>query len=99
MRFFEFKALAEKESGKKLKALCSDNGGEYVSQQFKDFCAAEGIKWELTTPHNPQQNGVAKRKNRSIVGATRVMLHHQSLPLHLWVEACNTTVYLQNKSP
>ena len=94
MRFCEFKALAEKESGKKIKALRSDNGGEYVSQQFKDLCAAEGIKRELTTPHNPQQNGVAERKNISIMGATRAMLHDQILPLNLWVEACNTTVYL-----
>ena len=42
--FCEFKALVEKESGKKIKALRSDNDGEYVSQEFKDFCAAEGIK-------------------------------------------------------
>ena len=54
LRFCEFKALAEKEAGKKVKALCTDNGGEYVSQQFKDFCVAEGIRQELTTPHNPQ---------------------------------------------
>eukprot|EP00253_Pinus_taeda_P018321 PITA_18321 len=68
LRFCEFKAMAEKESGKEIKASHSDNGGEYVSQQFKDFYAAEGIKQELMAPHNPQQNGVAKRKNRSIVG-------------------------------
>ena len=68
LRFCEFKALAEKESGKKIKALCSDFGGEYVSQQFKEFCATKGIKQELTAPHNPQQNEVAERKNRSIVG-------------------------------
>ena len=53
----------------------------------------------MTAPHNPQQNGVAKRKNRSIVGATRAMFHDQGLPLHLWVEACNATVYVQNFSP
>ena len=53
-KFCEFKDLVEKESGKKIKALRSDNGGEYVSQEFKDFCAAEGIKRELTTLHNPQ---------------------------------------------
>ena len=93
-KFCEFKALVEKESGKKNKALRSDNGGEYVSQEFKDFYAAEGIKQELTTPHNPQQNGVAERKNKTIVGATQEMLHDQGLPLHLWAKACNTTVYL-----
>ena len=45
-----------------------------------------------------QQNGVAKRKNRSIVGAAKAMLHDQGFPLFLWAEACNTTVYLQNRS-
>lgn len=80
-------------------ALRSDNSGEYVSQEFKDFCAVEGIKRELTTPHNPQQNGVAERKNRMIVGAAWAMLHDQGLPLHLWTEASNTSVYLQNRSP
>ena len=53
-KFCEFKALVEKESGKKIKALRSDNDGEYVSQEFKDFCAVEGTKRELTEPHNPQ---------------------------------------------
>jgi len=51
------------------------------------------------TPHKPQQNGVAERKNWSIVGTLRVMLHGQGLPLHLWDEACNTMVYVQNCSP
>eukprot|EP00253_Pinus_taeda_P027856 PITA_27856 len=87
LKFCEFKYLAKKGSGMKLKALQSDDDVEYVSQQFKDFCASKGIKWELTTTHNPQQNGVVKWKNRSIVGAARAMLHDQGLPLHLWVEA------------
>ena len=81
--FCEFKALVEKESGKKIKALRSDNGGEYVSQEFKDFYVAEGIKRELMAPHNPQQNGMVNRKNKTIVGVARVMLHDQGLPLHL----------------
>jgi hypothetical protein len=64
-----------------------------------DFCAGEGIRRELTVPYNPQQNGVVERKNRAIVGAARAMLHDQGLPLFLWVEACYTAVYLQNRSP
>ena len=90
----EFKALVEKESGKEIKSLRSDNSQEYVSQEFKDFCAAEGIKRELTAPHNPQQTGVAERKNITIVGVAREMLHDQGLPLHLCAEACHTSVYL-----
>jgi hypothetical protein len=53
----------------------------------------------MTVPYNPQQNGVAERKNRAITGAARSMLHDQSLPLYLWAEACATAVYLQNRSP
>ena len=53
LTFCEFKALAEQESGKKIKSLHRDNGGEHVSEQFKDFCVVEGIKRELTVPNNP----------------------------------------------
>eukprot|EP00253_Pinus_taeda_P020979 PITA_20979 len=54
---------------------------------------------ELIAPHNPQQNGVAKQKNRTIMGAARTKLHDQGLSLHLWAEACNTVVYVQNRCP
>ena len=89
----------EKELGKQVKALRSDNGGEYISNEFKDFCSKEGIRRELIVHHNPQQNGVAERKNRMIVGAAWAMLHDQGLPLHLWLVACNTAVYVQNRCP
>jgi hypothetical protein len=98
-RFQEFRALVENQTGKKIKVLRSDNGGEYSSRQFVDFCAQKGIRREMTVPYNPQQNGVAERKNRAITGAARSMLHDQSLPLYLWAEACATAVYLQNRSP
>ena len=63
-----------------MKALRSKNGGELIFGEFKDFCSAEGIRKELIAPHNPQQNGVAERKNRTIVGAAWAMLHDQGLP-------------------
>jgi transposase InsO family protein len=98
-KFQEFKALVENLSERKIKVLRSDNGGEYTSNEIKDFCREAGIKRELTTPYNPQQNGVAERKNRSIVEATQAMIHDQSLPMHLWAKASSTTVYVQNRSP
>jgi hypothetical protein len=58
-----------------------------------------GIKRELTVSYNPQQNGVTERKHRAIVGATKAMLYDQDLPGFLWAEACNTAVYIQNRSP
>ena len=64
----------------------SDNGCEFVLNEFKNFYANEGIRQELTTLHNPQQNGVVKRNNHSTVGAVREMSHDQVLPLHLWVD-------------
>ena len=69
-KFCEFKALVEKDSRKQVKALRSDNGGEYISNKFKEFCSREGIRRELIAPHNPQQNGVTERKNKTIMGAT-----------------------------
>jgi len=53
-KFCEFKAFVDKESGKKVKSLRSDKGGEYVPNEFKNFCVAIGIKRELTAPHNPK---------------------------------------------
>ena len=53
----------------------------------------------MITSHNPQKNGVTERKNRMIVGAAREMLHDHGLPMHLWAEACNTTVFVQNHCP
>jgi myosin-crossreactive antigen len=52
-KLYEFKALVEKDSGKQVKALRSDNGGEYISNEFKDFCSKEEIRRELIVPHNP----------------------------------------------
>jgi hypothetical protein len=52
-KFVEFKALVEKETGKKVKALRSDNGGEYVSNEFKNLCAKEGIRWRVDNTPQP----------------------------------------------
>ena len=57
-KFQEFKALVENLSGRKIKVLRSNNGGKYTSNEFKEFCREAGIKRELTTPYNPQQEHV-----------------------------------------
>ena len=82
-----------------MKALRSDNGGEYISNEFKYFCNKEGIQRELIARHKPQQNGVAERKNRSIVETVKAMIHDQHLPMFLWEEASMTVMYVQNKIP
>ena len=91
--------MVENISERKIKTLRSDNGGEYTSNEFGNFCKDVGIKRELTTPYNPQQNGVAERKNQTIMEAMKTMIHDQGLPMHLWAEAARTTVCVWNKYP
>jgi transposase InsO family protein len=75
VRFQEFISQVENLTGRKIKVLRSDNGGEYTSMDFNDFCIEVGIKREYTIPYNPQQNGVVERKNKSIVKETKLMIH------------------------
>jgi transposase InsO family protein len=96
-KFKEFKALIENLSEKRIKILRSDNGGEYTSKAFVNFCKDVGIKRELTNPYNPQQNGVAKRKNKTILEAVKIMIHDQDFPMCLWAEAAMVAVYVQNR--
>jgi hypothetical protein len=97
--FQEFKAQVENLTGRRIKVLRSDNGGEYTSKDFNNFCIEAGIKREFTVPYNPQQNGVTERKNKTIIEATKAMIHDHSLPMTLSAEACMTAVYVQNRSP
>jgi hypothetical protein len=98
-RFQEFIAQVENLIRRKIKVLRSSNGGEYTSRDFSDLCIEARIKREYTSPYNPQQNGVVERKNRSIVEATKVMIHDQNLPMILWAKESMTAVYVQNMSP
>ena len=77
--FQKFLNFVENMSGKKLKCLRTDNGGEYVSHEFKNFWEMCGIKRELTAPGNPTQNGVAKRMNRMINERVLSMLSNVGL--------------------
>ena len=58
--------MVENQSGRKLKVLRSDNGGEYVKFEFIQYFADAGIHIKHSIPYTQQQNGVAKRKNRSL---------------------------------
>ena len=98
-KFKEFKALIENHTKKKIKTFRSDNGGEFTSNEFKALCKDSRIKRELSTPYNPQQNGIVERKNRTIMEAARAMLQDQDLPMHIWAEATRTSVYVQNRTP
>ena len=72
-KFLHFKAMVEKQSGEKLKKLRSENGGEYKSENFQNYCKNEGILQEFTAAYSPNQNGVAERLNRTILDKARSM--------------------------
>eukprot|EP00253_Pinus_taeda_P033040 PITA_33040 len=97
--FRHFKALIENQCKKKIKTSRTDNGIEYKSNEFQYYCREAGIKREATTPYTLEQNGVAERKNCSIVEAICAMLNDQGFLKFLWVEAANTAVYVQNRCP
>ena len=96
-KFLEWKKAVEKSSGKELKTLRTDNGGEYTSRKFEEYLKKEGIRHELTIPKTPEQNGVAERSNRTLVEMARSMLCGMSRKF--WAEAISTAVYLRNRSP
>lgn len=97
--FQKFHAMVERETERKLKCLRSDNGGEYTSAEFKNYCSQHGIRHEKTVPRTPQHNGVAERMNRTIVEKVRCMLKMSNLPKTFWGEAVNCAVYLINRAP
>ena len=97
--FKKFKAFEENQSGKKRKALCTDRGGEFLSNEFIVFCDENGIHKQLTAPYTPKQNGVAERKNRIMVEMARRLLKAQGLPNYIWTEAVAMAVNHQNISP
>jgi len=96
--FKEFKGLVEKKTRNKIKIFKYKNGGEYISKEIIDFCKKEGIKKETIVSYTPKQNGMEKRKNKSIIEFARAMLHDQKFRKLLWGEA-NDSVYVQNRVP
>jgi len=97
--FKKFRAFAERQSGCKLKALRSDNGGEYTSNEFNKYCKDMGIDHKLTVSYSPEQNGVSERKNRTVVEMARCLLLEKKLPQSFWAEAVHTSLYLLNRLP
>jgi hypothetical protein len=97
-KFKVFKSLTENQTGKRLKAVRSDRGGDFSSGNFKELCDKHGIKREYTIPRTPQQNGVVERQNRSVHQMTRSMMNERNIPQTYWVEEIHTVVHILNKA-
>ena len=97
--FKTYKAYVENQCQSKINTIRTDNGGEYFSHEWIKFCQEHGIRHQHTVPYTPQQNGVAERKNRTLLDASRSMLQVARLHNQFWQEAIATACYLQNRSP
>ncbi|WVZ77310.1 hypothetical protein U9M48_025192 [Paspalum notatum var. saurae] len=94
-----FQAAVEVESGRKLKVLRIDRGGEFTSAEFGVYCTNRGVQRQLTAPYSPQQNGVVERWNQSIVGMARSMLKSKNLLGIFWGKAVATATFILNHAP
>nr|GFA71180.1 putative ribonuclease H-like domain-containing protein [Tanacetum cinerariifolium] len=82
----------------KVKIIRCDNGTEFKNADLNQFCGLKGIKMEFSIPRTPQQNGIAERKNRTLIEAARTLLADLLLPIPFWAEAVNTAGYVQNQA-
>ncbi|GJT03945.1 retrovirus-related pol polyprotein from transposon TNT 1-94 [Tanacetum coccineum] len=82
----------------RVKKLRSDNGTEFRNQKLEEFYDEKGISQNFSSPCTPEQNGVAQRKNRTLIEAARTMLNSAKLPKQFCGEAVNTACYTQNRS-
>ena len=92
-------ALMENQSGQRLLKIRTDNGGEYTSKEFFEYCKAMGEARDFTNPYTPEQNGVSERLNQTLVNCARTMMIHAGLPVSFWAEAIQCATYVKNRSP
>ncbi|GKF58461.1 ribonuclease H-like domain-containing protein, partial [Tanacetum coccineum] len=81
----------------RVKVIRCDNGTEFKNRVMNQFCEMKSIKREFSVARTPQQNGVAERKNRTIIEDVRTMLADSKLSTAFWAEAVNTACYVQNR--
>ena len=94
--FKEFQNEVENQLGRKIKMLRSDRGGEYVSLEFYDHLKNCGIVSQLSPPRTPQLNGVAERRNRTLLDMVRSMMSRATLPISFWGYALETAAHILN---
>jgi transposase InsO family protein len=92
----KFFRRSQNEFDAKVKKIRSDNATEFKNTQVEDFLHKEGIQHEFLAPYTPQQNGVAKRKNRTLIEMTRTMLDEYKTSDRFWAEVINTACHATN---
>jgi hypothetical protein len=92
-----YKEMVENEMDSRIKFLRSDNGGEFISKEFMDYCSNHGIKRKFSVSRTPQHNEVVERKNRTVQEMARTMIMDSKLTDSFWKHAVHTTVHIQNR--
>ncbi|GJY82180.1 putative ribonuclease H-like domain-containing protein [Tanacetum coccineum] len=80
-----------------VKVIRYDNGTEFKNKEMDHFCEIKVILRQFSIARTPQQNGVAERRNRTLIEAAMIMLADSKLPSTFWAEAVNTACYVPNK--
>ena len=97
--FVKWKRNLERSTGRKVKVLRSDNGGEYKSDPFLQLCLDEDIERHFTVRETPQQNGVAEMMNRTLLEKVWYMLSNAGPSKKFWAEALAYVCHLVNRMP
>ena len=92
-----YKEMVENEMDSRIKFLRYDNGGEFTSKEFMDYCSSRGIKRQFSIARTPQHNRVVERKNRTVHEMARTMLMDSKLIDIFWTYAVHTIVHIQNR--
>ena len=88
---------SRKKIGKILKCLKSDKGGEFISNEFNNFYIERGIKRQVSTLGTPEQNGIAKRRNRSIMDCARTLMIENNVSIKYRKESIYSIVHNLNQ--
>jgi hypothetical protein len=96
MQDAKFRASVEKQSGQPMKCLSSDNEEEYVGKDFVKYLLENGISWHRFVPYTPQHNGIAERKNQTLVEMAHCLLQAKCLSTKFWAKAIYCSNYLLN---
>ncbi|GKB87280.1 putative ribonuclease H-like domain-containing protein [Tanacetum coccineum] len=87
----------ENQLNHRVKIIRSDNGTKFKNRDMLEFCGNKGIKQQYSNARTLQQNGVAKRMNRTLIKAAKTMLADSLLPTTFWAEAVSTACYIFNR--
>ena len=95
----QFEKEVAKASGLRIQRLRSDQGGEFTGEEFRTFCAENGIKQEFSAAYTPQQNGIAERSWRTLFDMMRCKMITANLGRRYWVDAAHAAEYCLNRTP